>query len=201
MSYKNYILLSVTASAFALQSCAAVVTTGVAGTGVTVAQERSVGGAVDDTIIFSAIKGNYLKKDVDNLFVGVSVVVIEGVVMLTGTVKDPDTAIEAVTLAWQVEGVREVINELQVTDKSGITDYAKDLWIAKQIETRLLFGKHIRSINYNIEVVNGVVYVMGLAQSEDEFSRVMNVARTTKHVKQVISHVRQKSDPRRKVNP
>ncbi len=175
-----------------------IVASGAATAGVTAVQERSVGGAVDDATIRLKLNHLFLQKDVNDLFKNVGTAVIEGRVLLTGNVERPETAIEAVRLAWQVHGVREVINEIQVNNKSGFTDYARDLWIAAQIKGTMFFTKGIMSINYNVESVNGVVYLIGIAQSEEELRKVTHIARTTKYVKQVISHVIMKNDPRRK---
>ena len=160
-------------------------------------QERTVGRAVDDATIDAEIQSSFVQKNVRDLFVNVGVEVNEGRVLLTGAVKDPETSVEAVRLAWQPKGVKEVINEIQVTDKTSLNDYAKDVWISAQVKSKLLFGKHIRSANYSIETVNGVVYLMGLAKDQDELSRAANVVSTVKGVKKVISHVRLYDDQRR----
>lgn len=182
---------------FAASGCTLLVGTAASTGAVTVAQERSVGHAVDDTGIYAQIKNKFLQTDVNDLLSNVGVEVIEGRVLLTGSVNKPETAIEAVRLSWLVDGVTEVINEIQVNDKSGFVDYARDTWISAQIKGRLVLGKNIKSINYSIETVNGTVYIMGIAQDEDEMNRVIYVARTTKYVQKVISHVRLKTDSRR----
>lgn len=166
--------------------------------GVVVAQERTVGNAIDDATILTKIKEKYLQKDINDLLPGVEIKVIEGRVLLAGSVKKPDTQIDAVRLAWQVEGVREVINEIQISDQSGFGNYAQDVWISTQIRSRMLFASNIRSVNYSVITVNQTVYLMGIAQDRDELARALQVARTTDYVKQVISHVRLKNDPRRK---
>ena len=74
---------------------------------------------------------------------------------------------------------------------------SRNAWINTQIRTRGLLAKDIRSVNYNVESVNGTVYLMGIAQDQAELSRMEYVARTTKGVQKVISHVRMKNDPRR----
>ena len=162
-------------------------------------QERSTGNAVDDAGILLKLKNLFASanKDAGDMFLNVEIEVVEGRVLLTGNVDKPDSQIEAVKLAWKVEGVKEVINEIQINDKSGIWNYTKDLWISTQVKTRLIFGKDIRSINYSIITVNQVVYIMGIAQSQDELNRVTNVASTTSYVQRVVSFVRLKNDPRR----
>ncbi len=184
-------------SAAPLSGCFPLVAAGATEGAVVVAQERSVGEAVDDAGIYFKIKERYSQKDVNDLLVNVSVKVVEGRVLLTGNVDKPDTQVEAVNLAWQVNGVREVISELQVNDKSSLSNYARDVWISTQIRSRLLLAKHVRSINFSVVTVNQVVYLMGIAQNQDELNRVSNVASTTSYVKQVVSYVRLKDDPRR----
>lgn len=177
---------------FALSGCASAVVGGGAAVGVAAAQERSVGTAVDDTVIYTDLTARIFAKNVD-LFGAVGVEVVEGRVLLTGSVKRPEDRVEAVRLAWQVNGVREVINEIQVTDTSSLSNYARDSWISAQLKSKLILDKKIESLNYNIETVNGVVYMIGIAQNEAELKRATNHARTIPHVREVISHVRIKA--------
>lgn len=177
--------------------CASLVVTGATTAGATAAQERSVGHAVDDATILAAIKFMFTEKDVNDLLLNVSVNVVEGRVLLTGAVKKPDTAIEAIRLSWKAEGVREVINEIQVTDTSSWKNYAQDAWISTQVRTRLLLEKYVKSINYNVETVNGTVFIIGIAQDQQELDKVTYLARTTKYVREVISYAVLKTDPRR----
>ena len=53
-------------------------------------------------------------------------------------------------------------------------------------------------VNYSIETINGVIYVMGIAQSQDELDRVVNHARNISGVQRVVSYVRLKDDPKRR---
>ena len=57
--------------------------------------------------------------------------------------------------------VREVVNELQVTDKSSIKDVAKDLAPAPIAAADR--RSDISSLNFSIDVVNGTVYLSGVA--------------------------------------
>ena len=157
--------------------------------GVAVAQERSVGNALDDGVITITVSSNLLQYNID-LFQAVDVEVVEGRVLLTGKVEQPDHRVQAVRLAWLADGVVEVLNEIQVTDEGGIVNYARDTWIGTQLRTKLLLDMAVRAINYNIEVVNGVVYMIGIARDQGELERVTNHARTIKNVIKVVSHVR-----------
>jgi osmotically-inducible protein OsmY len=183
--------------ALSLSSCIPALILGGGTGGVVAAQERSPGNAVDDAGVRLTINKLYLEKDTHDLFRNVDIRVTEGRVLLTGDVDKPETAIEAVNLAWKAKGVKEVINEIQVNDKTGFADYARDVWISTQIRSKLLFEKNLRSVNYNVETVNGVVYLMGIAQNQAELDKATYIASITSYVKQVISHVILKDDPRR----
>ena len=180
-----------------LSGCIPLFVGGATETAVVVAQERSVGNAIDDAGIVLQIKNLYAKQDYKDLLANVEIKVVEGRVLLTGNVDKPDSQIESVKLAWQVGGVKEVINEVQINDKSDFWNYAKDVWISTQVRTRLLLGKDIHNINYSVITVNQVVYLMGIAQNQEELNRATNVASATSYVQRVVSYVRLKDDPRR----
>jgi osmotically-inducible protein OsmY len=194
-------LLSLLIAAAALSGCvtAAIGLGGEAA--VVAAQERSVGNAVDDTGTLIRIKNAFVQNDVNDLLANVEVKVVEGRVLLTGNVNKAESQIEAVRLTWQVEGVREVINEIQISDKAGFANYARDVWISTQVRSRFLFEKHLRSINYSVITVNQVVYLTGIAQDADELARATHIASTTSYVQRVVSYVRLKTDPVRNPPP
>jgi len=190
-------IVSVLVCSFTLSGCAALLIGGGTETAVLAAQERSMGNAVDDAGILIKIKNLYAQNDYKDLLANVEVKVIEGRVLLTGNVDKPESQIESMRLAWQVNGVKEVINEVQVNDKAGFQNYARDVWISTQVKSRLLFAKDIRSINFSVITVNQVVYLTGIAQNQDELDRATYVASTTSYVQRVVSYVRLKDDPRR----
>ena len=165
--------------------------------GVAAGSERGVGGAITDTKIQTEIDGYYLNKGLD-IFRDITVTVSEGRVDLTGKVKKPEERVEAVRLAWQASGVRQVIDDIQVTDQSGLIDYGRDLRIATTLRTQLLFDGQIRNVNYSVEVENAVVYLMGIAQDQAELDRVIAHARDIEGVKKVVNNVVLKSDASRR---
>lgn len=186
---------------FAASGCIPLLVAGGSETAAVVAQERSVGSAVDDAGVLLQIKNKFARQDFKDLLANVEVKVVEGRVLLSGNVDKPDSQIEAVRLTWQVNGVKEVINEIQINNQSSIWNYTRDVWISAQIRSRLILEKGVRSINYSVLTVNQVVYLMGLAQNQLELDRVTHVASTTNYVQRVVSYVRQKDDPKRGYNP
>ena len=189
-------IVFVIAAMFLLTGCAGVIVGGIATTGVAVAQERSVGGAVDDVTIRFKVKDKLLDKS-GTLFQNVAVESVEGRVLLTGVVATPEDRLEVARIAWQINGVHEVFNELQVTDRGGVSDYLTDARIATQLRFKLMRDGDIASINYTIEAINKIVYLIGIAQSQQELERVTGHARTISGVSKVVSYVILKDDDRR----
>jgi len=179
-----------------LSSCVAAAVGGAGAVGMGAAEERGLEGAVDDTKIRADINAAWIGESF-TLFNEVTLTVNEGRVMLTGSVEKPETRIEAVRLCWQAAGVRQVIDEIQVTDQAGVMSSLKDSWIANKLRTQLMFDSQIKNINYTVDVTNGVVYLMGIAQSQEELDRVIATARDVSDVTKVVNHVLLKNDPRR----
>lgn len=167
--------------------------------GTTIAEERTAGGKLDDSIIVVKIKDQFTQTEMSEMLAKISVNVVEGRVLLTGSVTNKKYSEEAAKTAWKVKGVKEVINEVEVSDK-GIKDRAKDLFIESAIKSKLLLEKNLSSINYVVDVNNGVAYLLGIAQDNDELKRAIQIARSTKGVKKVVNHAILKDDPRRKAD-
>lgn len=174
-----------------IAGCAEAVIGGAAATGVAASQERGLGGAAGDLQIRSEINYLWLRHD-EKMYVAVGLNVHEGRVLLTGKVPTPQARVDAVRLAWQAKNVKEVINEIQVEQTGGISEYASDAWISNQLRARLLFDADVSSINYSVVTVSGTVYLMGIARSQAELDRVTTHARNIGNVRRVISYVRVK---------
>lgn len=177
--------------AFWLSGCAGVVVGAGATTGVAAYQERGIEGVAKDLQIESRIIGNWFQFE-HTLPTKVSVEVYEGRALLTGAVSDPKIRADAVRLAWKALEVKEVLNEIQVTGPGDIFDFARDSWITTQLKSKITFDENILAINYVIETVNGIVYLIGIAQDQAELDRVIAHGRNLKRVKKIISHVRLK---------
>lgn len=178
-------------SVFCMSACSPVgVATGLgASVGIAASQEGGISRAADDARIQVEINDLWFRSNVD-MFSKLDLTINQGRVLITGVVQDPEHRVEAVRLAWQPKGVQQVINEIQVANSQGITGYAKDTWITTRLRASLVFTKDIQSINYSIDTVQGVVYLMGFAQNQLELNRVTELARTINGVKSVVSYVK-----------
>ncbi len=176
-----------------LSGCALVVGAG-AGVGVAAVQERGIKGRASDLKIEGLVLKEFVSAAV-KLPVVIDVEVYEGRVLLTGATTDTKLADTAVKLAWQADGVKEVINEIQLNTGTSAANYTKDAWITARLMAKLTVDADVLSINYSVETVNGVVYLIGIAQSKKELDRVIAHASALDFVRRVVSHVRIKNPP------
>jgi len=156
-------------------------------------QERGVDSAARDLKITADIRERLFRYD-HELAAAIGLEVYEGRVLVTGTVDEEKDRADAVRLAWQAPGVKEVINEVQVVE-SDLVDLTRDTWITTKLEARITFDKHISAVNYSVETVNRTIYLIGIAQNQAELDRVVAHARDIEQVRRVISHVRVKTSP------
>jgi len=189
----NYKLLAVFLLSLLFSGCQTVFLTGASKALLINKEERSFSNYVDDTLILAQLKNEYFSYN-EKIFFQVSIEVIEGRILLTGSVEQIDERIEATKLAWGIEGVNEVINEIQISNDETILDYADDLIMKTKISAKLLLEKNILNLNYSIEVVNGTVYLIGIAQNQKELDNVVSISKNTYGVQDVISYVRLKDN-------
>lgn len=188
MFWRALVLL---AAAVSPGGCVPVVIGGAVAGATVVAQERSVATAIDDSIIQGDIGKSLLEFDLD-VFGKVDIEVVEGKVLLTGIVPEPQNRVDAARIAWRADDVAEVINEIEVADDNTLSDAARDAWITTKLRARIIGDGEIYSVNYTIDTVNGAVYLMGIAQDQAELDRVVNHARDIKYVRRVVPYVRVK---------
>jgi osmotically-inducible protein OsmY len=154
----------------------------------TVAEDRPLRDAGTDLRIKSSTLMAFA-EEAHGLLVDASADVYQGRVMLTGSVKKAEDRRKAEELAGGVKGVRQVYNEIQVTEEGGINAATKDFIIEAKLKANLLAAKEITSINYRWRSVNRIVYFLGAARSREELNKVLALARETDGVRQVVSHV------------
>ncbi|MFI4983979.1 MAG: BON domain-containing protein [Rickettsiales bacterium] len=180
-----------------LAGCAPMVGVSSAIVGTTIAQERTAGDKLDDELIILKIKEAYTQEEFNEMLGRISVNSFENRVLLTGSVRDKKFLDKAVELAWKVRGVKEVLNEIIVSQKE-FKDHAQDALIANTIRSKYLLEKDFDSLNYTVDVNEGAVYLLGVSQTALESRKAIEIARSVKGVIQVVNYVIPKDDPRRK---
>ena len=188
-------LISISCIALILQSCAPIIgTVGMVSLGAAT-KEKGLGTSINDNIIKTKIS-NLIYKFNKNLIADTKVFINNGSVLFTGKVKNPNEKIEFTKLAWTVRGVKEVNNEIQITDKSSIKNIARDMASLGEIRARIISDKSINSINFSVDVVNDKAYISGIASNEVEINLVKNHALSAKFVKEVYNYIILNKDTR-----
>ena len=174
--------------ALALGACVPLVAGAGGAAAVGASQDRGLEQAVDDNEIAFEINRKLLAQH-SNLYSGVSTQVRKGRVLLTGRVPAQEDRIAVTRLVWSIGGVKEVINELHVGKEGSFSQSVSDTTISTRLRARLTGDSNVSGINYSIETVDGVVYLMGTALDRAELDRVMAHARDIKGVRNVVSYV------------
>ena len=188
-------LIYISCIAIILQSCAPIIgTVGMVSLGAAT-KEKGLGTSINDNIIKTKIS-NLIYKFNKNLIADTKVFINNGSVLFTGKVKNPNEKIEFTKLAWTIRGVKEVNNEIQITDKSSIKNIARDIASLGEIRARIISDKSINSINFSVDVVNDKAYISGVANNEVEINLVKNHALSAKFVKEVYNYIILNKDTR-----
>jgi osmotically-inducible protein OsmY len=157
-------------------------------------EERGLGNAVRDDAIWADINTRLLNRS-QSLFLNVDLTVHEGRVLLTGFVAQPEDRVEATRIAWEVDGVREVVTDVKVGRTRDLGDFSEDTLLVQEINLKLMVDRDIRAINYSVDCVRSTVYLMGVARTPAELQRVIDHVRDVPYVRAVVSHVRVRTDP------
>ena len=190
---KNLLFISIIT--LLLQSCAPMIgTVGMVSLGAA-SKEKGLGTSINDKLIETKIS-NLIYKFNKNLIADTKIFVNNGSVLFTGKLNNPNDKIEFTKLAWNIRGVKEVNNEIQVTDVSSIKNIARDIASMGEIRARIMSDKSINSINFSIDVVNDKAYISGVATDEIEMNLVKNHATSARFVKEVYNYIILNKDTR-----
>ena len=172
-----------------LTNCAGVGSTGLFGTGVSVAFDpRSVGTQIDDSIMEKSLKTKILLRDKNHLL-KVKTQVLDGRIFLTGTVNDPEEKLQLTKIAWETKGVRSVRNDIKIKEEFNFSQSAKDLLITSQLRTAIILSKEIKATNYQIDTYKKKIFIYGIAQTSEEKDLVIKEAKEILDVEDVIASI------------
>ena len=160
-----------------------------AGSAMVIAEgDRSMGTVIDDATIKVNIAAKFISSE-DNLFVDVSTTVLDGRVLMTGLVDNQEIRIDAVRRVWEVEGVQEVINEIQIGNRASLKEYANDIWINTQAKGLAAKAVGLRVVGYNFETIQGKVYIAGVTSRPEQLEDLIDAVKTIKGVKEIVNYV------------
>ena len=172
-----------------LIGCVGYSSTGVFGTGVSIAIDpRTIGTQIDDSIMQKNLTAKLLTKN-KNYFISVKTKVLDGRIFITGKVDTIEEKLQITKLGWEIKGARSVKNDLRIKEAFNFKQSAKDLLITSQFRTAMVSNKKIKSMNYNIDTYKQKIYIYGISQNEEERSELINEAKQILDVKDIIASV------------
>ena len=179
-----------------LQSCAAPIIGGVGAIAFSSsAQEKGLGTSINDKVIYIKLR-NAIYDWKPSVSEKISISVDDGSILVTGNLKNVDDKIKLTKVIWEVSGVKEVNNKVQISETNNLKNIAQDLASLGEIRARLMASKKLNSLNFSVDVVNNVAYISGIASSEEEVAIVTQIAQEARFIKEVQNFVKVNNDKR-----
>ena len=121
-----------------VNSCTIVVSTAGSLVGNATTSTRGFSGTIEDTYLMSKIVSKITLMKLSN-FSNITVSVINGKVLLAGNIENQEKRLELLKKVWWIDGVKEVLNELEVGPRISFSKKTEDFIFEAKIEKRLLF--------------------------------------------------------------
>ena len=177
-----------------LNSCVGASTSGVFGTGVSIALDpRTLGTQIDDSIMQKSLQARLVLVEKKYLF-RLSIKVLDGRIFLGGKVDQAEEKLKITKMAWETKGARSVKNNIAIKQKFSFKNTAKDILITSQLRTALILNKKVKAANYSIDTINQKTYIFGIAHSEDEKREIIQEAKQIVDLKELVSSILLVSD-------
>ena len=187
-------ILIIVFSLFLLSSCVGSSTSGVFGTGVSIALDpRTLGTQIDDSIMQKNLQARLALTEKSYL-VKLSVKVLDGRIFLGGKVDEPEEKLKITKMAWETKGARSIKNNIIIKQKFSLKIFAIDVLISSQLRTALILNKKVKASNFNIDTINQKTYVFGIAYSEDEKKEIIQEAKQIVDLKEIVTSILMVSD-------
>jgi osmotically-inducible protein OsmY len=177
-----------------LSSCVGSSTSGVFGTGVSIAFDpRTLGTQIDDSIMQKNLQARLALKEKKYL-INISVKVLDGRIFLGGKVDKPEEKLKITKMAWETKGTRSVKNNIAIRQKFSLKNITKDVLITSQLRTALILNKNVKAANFNIDTINQKTYIFGIAHSENEKKEIIQEAKQIVDLKELVTSILMISD-------
>lgn len=177
-----------------LNSCVGSSTSGVFGSGVSVALDpRTLGTQIDDSIMQKNLQTRLILSEKKYL-VKISVKVLDGRIFLGGKVDRPEEKLKITKMAWETKGVRSVKNNIAIKQEFSFKNTVTDVLITAQLRTALILNKNVKAANFNIDTINQKTYVFGIAHTEDEKREIIQEAKQIVDLKELVTSILMVSD-------
>ena len=183
-----------------LSSCVGSSTSGIFGSGVSIALDpRTLGTQIDDSIMQKNLQARLTLLE-KKYFIKLSVKVLDGRIFLGGKVDEPEEKLRITKMAWETKGARSVKNNIKIKQEFSFKNTAIDVLITAQLRTALILNKNVKAANFNIDTVNKKTYIFGIAYTEDEKKEIIQEAKQIVDLKELVTSILLVSDLSRQKN-
>ena len=182
--YKSTLVILVTL--LSLSGCVTVLVAGaIISTVDVLTDRRTVGEYIDDGAI-ELSAGNILLSSAEiRKNAHLKIVSLNGILLVTGSVTTEALKQDLVQRFGKIQGVRQVVDESDITDRSKFLARSNDAWISSQVKSRLLLKTGLKSNRIKVTTTRGNVYLMGVVTPE-EADKATEHARVVRGVKRVV---------------
>ena len=186
MKFRNLILII---TFILISGCIGYSSTGVLGTGVSIAMDpRTIGTQIDDSLMQKNLRAKLLLMN-KNYLINVKTKVLDGRIFITGKVDTIEEKLKITKLGWEIKGARSIKNDLKIKEEFNFKQTAKDVLITSQLRTALITNKKIKSANYDIDTYKKIIYIYGISLNEEERAAVINEAKNVLDVEDVVTSI------------
>lgn len=168
-----------------LSGCGAPIVGGLGTIGMSAVEERGLTGVASDQAL--RVKLNYAFANELSDDEGIELTIYKGRVLFTGVVGSAKIKSDAVRIAQNVQGVKEVIDYLIINGHDSFSDYTRDAWMTTKLKASLYADEDVLAPNYLVKTFDKTIYIFGTAQTQEEMDRVMTHAFEITGVKKVVN--------------
>jgi hyperosmotically inducible protein len=152
--------------------------------------DRSTGEYIDDKSLDSRVK-DALSDNPEYKFEGVNVTAFKGNVQLSGFVDTWAQKLDAAHIANQVEGVKDVENDLTVKSSSDSTtgEYIDDKSLTVRVNSALGNNPDYKFDEVSVTTLKGTVQLSGFVNTSDQKTKAGDIAKQVEGVQDVVNNI------------
>ena len=169
-----------------LSGCTTLLVAGAVITTVDVLHDRrTVGEYIDDGAIELTAKNIVISNAEYRKASHLKPISWNGILLVSGEVTDETIKQEIIEKYTNIQGVRQVVDETEITDRSKFLTRTNDSWITSQVKSRLVLKTGLKANRVKVTTTRGSVFLMGIVTKE-EAEKATAVAQVVRGVKRVV---------------
>ena len=186
MTKLTYLKVFCILTALLTAGCVATAVTVAAVTSVDVAHDRrTLGEYIDDNNIEFTVRTFVVRDDELRKNAHISATSMNGVLLLTGEAPSAELKNKVSGFAKDVEGVRQLVDEIKISGESGYLSRTNDVWLTTKVKSTLFAKTKLDANRVKVVSEAGSVYLMGLVTRE-EGNRATEITRGIGGVENVV---------------